>query len=112
MGVDANLPEARTEVIAREPDFGLGTVTGIGSLPHRDPADAVAFVLDRTADLPAAPSLPSFDARQGIVAEGVWGIHGVSVAEDGTVRPAGRRCDRARRRRRRPGRGAAGCRSP
>jgi hypothetical protein len=86
VGVDANLPTARTELIAPEPDFGLGTVTGIGSLPHRDLAEAVAFVLDRTAELPAAPSLPSFDPRQGIVAEGVWGIHGVSVDDDGSVR--------------------------
>ena len=42
-------------------------------------------MLDRTAELPAAPSLPSFDPRQGIVAEGVWGIQ-VSVDDDGSVR--------------------------
>ncbi|MBV9952168.1 MAG: hypothetical protein JO291_09475 [Acidimicrobiia bacterium] len=67
-----------------EPDFPLGTVTGIGSLPHDDTATAVAFVLDRLPGLPAAPSLPTLDPREGLLAEGVWGIEGITVHDDGT----------------------------
>jgi hypothetical protein len=86
VGADANLPEARTTPIVAEPEFELGTVTGIGSLPHADTDAAIAFVLDRMPRLPAAPSLPAADPLQGMVAEGLWGIHGVTVAADGSVR--------------------------
>jgi hypothetical protein len=83
MEADLNLPDARSSTLMPEPDFPLGTVTGIGSLPHDDTATAVAFVLDRLPGLPAAPSLPSTDPRQGLLAEGLWGIDGVTVGDDG-----------------------------
>jgi methionine synthase II (cobalamin-independent) len=90
VGADLNLPDARSSALVPEPDFGLGTVTGIGSLPHDDAATAVAFVLDRLSDLPAAPTLPNVDPRQGLLAEGVWGIQGVTVDADGTVTAEGK----------------------
>ena len=37
----------------------LGAPTSVGSLPHRSRDEAVAFVLDRTPALPAAPTLPA-----------------------------------------------------
>jgi hypothetical protein len=83
VGADANLPEARTSPIAPEPEFGLGTVTGIGSLPHANVEAAISFVLGRLPGLPAAPSLPSVDPRQAMAAEAMWGIAGVTVGEDG-----------------------------
>lgn len=67
------------------PTFALGTPTSIGSLPHLDRGAAVAFVLERCPELPAAPSLPQLDAREGMVAQGLWGVPGIDIAADGTV---------------------------
>jgi hypothetical protein len=82
--LDHNLPGARSSTLVPEPDFPLGTVTGIGSLPHADAASAIAFVLDRLPGLPAAPSLLAADPRQGLLAEGMWGIPGIAVHDDGS----------------------------
>jgi hypothetical protein len=65
--------------------FPIGTVTSIGSLPHRDREAAVAFVLDRTPGLPASPSLPALEPREGMLAQAAWGIRGVTVGQDGTL---------------------------
>lgn len=64
---------------------GIGTATAIGSLPHRDPASAVAFVLEHLPELPAAPSLPRRDPRESMVAQAAWGLAGVEVRADGSL---------------------------
>lgn len=68
------------------PGLSLGWPTGIGSLPHDDAAAAVAFTLDVCPELPAAPTLPGRDPREGMVAQAAWGIPGVDVRDDGTIR--------------------------
>jgi methionine synthase II (cobalamin-independent) len=46
-------------------DFHPGfTATGIGSLPHADPATAVADVLSRLTEMPYWPQLPNRDAAE------------------------------------------------
>ncbi len=73
--------------------FPIGTATSIGSLPHRDRDAAVAFVLDHTPGLPASPSLPALEPREGMLAQAAWGIRGVTVAQDGTLAVDPRRLD-------------------
>ncbi|HEX7134188.1 MAG TPA: hypothetical protein VF228_16545 [Iamia sp.] len=65
--------------------FGIGTPTAVGSLPFADADEAVAFVLDALPELPAAPTLPRRDAREGMIAQAAWGIAGVDVGPDGTL---------------------------
>ncbi len=62
-----------------------GVVTGIGSLPHYDPSEAVEFVLRHSPRLPFAPSLPARSRREGMVAQAASGIAGVTVADDGSL---------------------------
>jgi len=75
----------------RAPDLALGWPTGIGSLPHIDIDAAVTFALASCPEVPAAPSLPRRDAREGMLGQAAWGIAGVEVREDGSlaVDPAG-----------------------
>ena len=63
----------------------VGTASAIGSLPHRQVDAAVAVALAACADLPAAPSLPARDRREGMVSQGAWGLRGVDIGEDGVV---------------------------
>jgi len=65
--------------------FGIGTPTAVGSLPFVDADEAVAFVLDALPELPAAPTLPRRDPREGMIAQAAWGIPGVGVRPDGTI---------------------------
>ncbi len=69
----------------RRLDFPLGVATSIGSLPHRTPAEAVCFELDRQPDLPAAPSIPAGSRLEGMIAQAAWGISGVTVRADGSL---------------------------
>lgn len=62
----------------------LGAPTSVGSLPHHDRDAAVAFVLERTAELPAAPTLPGVEPLELMIPQALWGIEGVEVAEDGS----------------------------
>lgn len=62
----------------------LGAATSVGSLPHHDVDAAIAFVLDRTPELPAMPTLPTVDAHELMVPQGLWGVAGVEVAVDGS----------------------------
>jgi methionine synthase II (cobalamin-independent) len=66
-----------------------GTATAIGSLPVEDPDEAVELVLRALPRLPAAPSLPAAHPVEGMLAQGAWGLKGVTVEDDGrlTVRP-------------------------
>ncbi len=65
--------------------FGIGTPTSVGSLPFTDADAAVAFVLDALPELPAAPTLPRRDPREGMIAQAAWGIAGVEVEPDGEL---------------------------
>lgn len=64
---------------------GIGTPTAVGSLPHTDRDEAVAFVLATLPELPAVPSLPALDPREGMVAQAAWGLAGVEVGPDGAL---------------------------
>jgi hypothetical protein len=62
-----------------------GLATGIGSLPHTDARVAADVVLRCLPELPAAPQLPSRDAREGLLAQWLGALPEVTVAEDATV---------------------------
>lgn len=63
----------------------LGAPTSVGSLPHTDRAAAISFVLERTPELPAAPTLPVLEPLEQMIPQAAWGIAGVHVADDGTI---------------------------
>ncbi len=52
-----------------------GIATGIGSLPHRNAAEATAFVLS-AMELPAIPTLPRRSPAEGMIAQATVGIQG------------------------------------
>lgn len=60
-----------------------GTVTGIGSLPHRDAADAAAFSL--RLPLPAIPTLPRRSPAEGMITQAMVGIRGITVGQYGSI---------------------------
>ena len=62
-----------------------GVATGIGSLPHVDPARAVALVLEHQPELPAAPSLPRRSPHESMLGQGAWGAAGMTAGPDGTL---------------------------
>jgi hypothetical protein len=63
----------------------VGVSTGIGSLPHFDPSDAVDFVLRHAPRLPFAPSLPARSRREGMIPQAASGLAGVEVQDDGSL---------------------------
>ncbi|MFP5321179.1 MAG: hypothetical protein ACLGIC_04950 [Acidimicrobiia bacterium] len=67
----------------------VGTASSIGSLPHRQVDAAVSVAMAACPDLPAAPSLPARDPREGMLAQGAWGLRGVDVGADGVLRVVG-----------------------
>jgi methionine synthase II (cobalamin-independent) len=69
----------------REAHFPVGVTTGIGSLPHDDPVEAVQHSFETHPLLPAAPSLPRRSAFEGMITQGAWGIPGVMVLDDGSL---------------------------
>lgn len=56
-------------------------VTGIGSLPHADPDDALEFVEFWAPDLPFAPQLPSFQKRERMLDQIIAGLDPMEMAE-------------------------------
>jgi hypothetical protein len=74
-------------------ELPAGVVTGVGSLPHVDALAAAAFVLEHQPDLPAVPSLPRRSPHEGMLAQAVVGVRGVSVGEDGDLVVDPRRVD-------------------
>lgn len=63
----------------------VGLSTGIGSLPHFDPGEAVEFVLRHAPRLPFAPSLPARSRREGMIPQAAEGLVGVEVQDDGSL---------------------------
>jgi methionine synthase II (cobalamin-independent) len=66
-----------------------GVATGIGSLPHREPAAAVEFVLRTTPQLPYVPTLPRSHPAEGMLGQIAVGVPGVSIDDEGglVIRP-------------------------
>jgi len=67
----------------------VGTASAIGSLPHRHVDAAVALAMAACPDLPAAPSLPARDPREGMLSQGAWGLRGVEVDPAGKLQLVG-----------------------
>lgn len=63
----------------------IGLASAVGSLPHGDAGEAVAFTLERQPRLPAAPSLPGLSPVEGMIPQAAWGIAGVLVLPDGSL---------------------------
>lgn len=61
-----------------------GTVTGIGSLPHRNVNSGVdaAFA---GADVPFIPTFPRLNPSEGMIAQAVMGMAGISVGQYGSL---------------------------
>ncbi len=57
-------------------------ITGVGSLPHDDAADAAAFVFS-TTDLPYLPQLPNLDPSEGMLRQWGDGLCGAGGSDDG-----------------------------
>lgn len=69
-------------------------VTGVGSLPHRDPVAAAEFVL-ATTDVPYLPQLPLHDPAEGMLAQWGDGLAGCGAEPGGLglrhgIEPRGR----------------------
>jgi methionine synthase II (cobalamin-independent) len=61
-----------------------GASFGVGSLPHRSVSKALDFVWSST-DIPTIPSLPRRSPAEGMVAQALVGIEGVSVGQYGGI---------------------------
>jgi len=72
--------------------LGNGLTTGIGSLPHRDGHEAARFALASMA-LPAIPTLPRRSPAEGMIAQAVVGIDGITVGQYGSIAVDVRRID-------------------
>jgi hypothetical protein len=75
---------AVSESLGRPATLPLGAPTSVGSLPHQDRDAAIAFVLDHTPELPAAPTLPGVEPLELMIPQGLWGVPGVDVGDDGS----------------------------
>src|SRR5262245_22623229 len=62
-----------------------GIATGVGSLPHTDPAAAAELALRCLPELSAAPQLPARDPREGMIAQWAVALPEVRVAADGKL---------------------------
>ncbi len=66
------------------------TVTGIGSVPYRDPQEAVALILKYLPEMPCWPQLVQQSFQEEMVAQGAGGLPGLKVdleARQVTVHP-------------------------
>jgi hypothetical protein len=61
-----------------------GACTGVGSLPHRSVHDAATFAL-REYDVPAIPTLPRRSPAEGMIAQALVGITGVTLGQYGSI---------------------------
>jgi methionine synthase II (cobalamin-independent) len=60
-----------------------GLATGIGSLPHTNPEQALDLIFKYTPHVPFWPQLPRRDAREGMVAQYVDGLPCIEVTRKG-----------------------------
>ena len=69
---------------------GNGQSVAIGSLPHRDPHAAAAFAIGEF-DIASIPSLPMRSPAEGMIAQAIAGLPGVSLGQYGSfaVDPVG-----------------------
>lgn len=65
-------------------DLPAGTSTGVGSLPSRDVSSAVRSALEATT-LPFVPSLPRRSPAEGMIAQAVVGMKGVTLGQYGSI---------------------------
>jgi len=65
--------------------FVGGTATGVGSLPHRNAYEAAEFALRITPELPCIPTLPKRSPAEGMIAQAVVGISGISLGQYGSL---------------------------
>jgi len=68
----------------KQPIFASGSTTGIGSLPHQSPAEAVETVL-RGFDIPFWPQLPRRSILEGMVPQFSEGMPQIRIEPDGSV---------------------------
>lgn len=61
-----------------------GATVGIGSLPHRDLSDGVAFALAAT-QIATIPSFPRRSPAEGMTMQAMSGIRGITVGQYGAV---------------------------
>jgi methionine synthase II (cobalamin-independent) len=61
-----------------------GATFGVGSLPHRSMSEALDFVWNST-DIVTIPSLPRLSPAEGMIAQALVGIEGVSVGQYGGI---------------------------
>ena len=61
-----------------------GASFGVGSLPHRETDEAVSFAWEST-EIPTIPSLPRRSPAEGMIAQALVGIQGVSVGQYGGI---------------------------
>lgn len=64
--------------------FRPGESFAVGSLPHRDTHEAVGFALSATG-IPTVPSLPRRSPAEGMIAQALVGIEGVSLVHYGSI---------------------------
>ena len=79
---------ARRATLPQVPPLGdrlrAGACTGVGSLPHRSVHDAAAFAL-REYDVAAIPTLPRRSPAEGMIAQALVGIGGVTLGQYGSI---------------------------
>ena len=61
-----------------------GATFGVGSLPHRDMEQGLEFAWHAT-DIPTIPTLPRMSPMEGMIAQALVGIEGVSVGQYGGI---------------------------
>lgn len=63
--------------------FANGQSVGVGSLPHRDPQAAAAFAISEF-EVATVPSLPIRSPAEGMIAQAIAGLPGVSLGQYGS----------------------------
>lgn len=58
-----------SDAAMKQPYLPKGQITGVGSLPHRDASEAMAFVAEFSPVIPFWPQLPQRSADEGMIAQ-------------------------------------------
>ncbi|MCU0665562.1 MAG: hypothetical protein MUF05_00470 [Candidatus Omnitrophica bacterium] len=62
-----------------------GLATGIGSLPYKDPQEALDLVFQYAPQIPFWPQLPKKDAREGMTAQFIEGLPCIKTSAEGVI---------------------------